>query len=25
VIGRHLKPEHRAAAEADLKRLRGED
>ena len=25
VIGKHLKPEHRAAAEADLKRLRGED
>jgi uncharacterized membrane protein YkvA (DUF1232 family) len=25
VIGKHLKPEHRAAAEADLKRIRGED
>ena len=25
VIGKHLKPEHRAAAEADLKRLRGEE
>lgn len=25
VIGKHLKPEHRAAAEADLQRLRGEE
>jgi uncharacterized membrane protein YkvA (DUF1232 family) len=24
VIGKHLKPEHRAAAQADLQRLRGE-
>jgi hypothetical protein len=25
LIGKHLKPEHRAAAEADLARMRGED
>jgi uncharacterized membrane protein YkvA (DUF1232 family) len=25
LIGKHLKPEHRAAAEADLARLRGDD
>jgi predicted amidophosphoribosyltransferase len=25
LIGKHLKPEHREAAEADLARMRGED